>query len=108
VPQLYYVGLLAGKNDLEAMDRTGEGRAINRHDYTAEEIELALERPLVRQILELVRLRQEHPAFDGELEVSAEDTDLLRMIWFHGEAFVELTVDVTSGALEITEEGQAR
>jgi sucrose phosphorylase len=108
VPQLYYVGLLAGKNDLEAMERTGEGRAINRHDYTAEEIELALERPLVRQILELVRLRQEHPAFEGELEVSAEDTDLLRMIWFHGEAFVELTVDVTSGALEITEEGQAR
>ena len=35
VPQVYYVGLLAGENDLEAVERTGEGRAINRHDYAA-------------------------------------------------------------------------
>ena len=34
VPQIYYVGLLAGANDHEAVERTGEGRAINRHDYT--------------------------------------------------------------------------
>ena len=34
VPQIYYVGLLAGENDHEAVDRTGEGRAINRHDYS--------------------------------------------------------------------------
>ena len=34
VPQIYYVGLLAGENDVVAVGRTGEGRAINRHDYT--------------------------------------------------------------------------
>ena len=34
VPQIYYVGLLAGENDHDAVERTGEGRAINRHDYT--------------------------------------------------------------------------
>ena len=34
VPQIYYVGLLAGANDHAAVERTGEGRAINRHDYT--------------------------------------------------------------------------
>ena len=45
VPQLYYVGLLAGDNDHAAVERTGEGRAINRHDYTAAEIDAALERP---------------------------------------------------------------
>ena len=38
VPQIYYVGLLAGENDHEAVRRTGEGRAINRHDFTLEEI----------------------------------------------------------------------
>lgn len=31
VPQVYYVGLLAGSNDEAGMKRTGEGRAINRH-----------------------------------------------------------------------------
>ena len=34
VPQIYYVGLLAGANDHAAVQATGEGRAINRHDYS--------------------------------------------------------------------------
>ena len=63
--------MLAGANDLEAVERTGEGRAINRHDYTAVEIDSALEHPVVQRLLELVRLRKEHPAFDGELEDQA-------------------------------------
>ena len=32
VPQIYYVGLLAGEND-RVRRAKGEGRAINRHDY---------------------------------------------------------------------------
>ena len=57
VPQVYYVGLLAGENDRDAVDAPGEGRAINRHDYSIGEIEEALRRPVVRRILKLVRLR---------------------------------------------------
>ena len=34
VPQIYYVGLLAGENDHAAVAESGEGRAINRHDYS--------------------------------------------------------------------------
>ena len=39
IPQLYYVGLLAGANDHEAVAGTGEGRAVNRHDFSTAEIE---------------------------------------------------------------------
>ena len=102
VPQLYYVGLLAGENDLKAVARTGEGRAINRHDHTAAEVEAALERTVVQRILELVRLRKEHPAFDGELEVVTEDTSLLRLTWFHDHDVAELMVDITSGEMSVT------
>jgi hypothetical protein len=42
VSQIYYVGLLAGKNDRAAVERTGEGRAVNRHDYTPNELRHAL------------------------------------------------------------------
>ena len=104
VPQLYYVGLLAGENDHEAVARTGEGRSINRHDYTTAEIETALERPVVQRILELVRLRLEHPAFDGRLEVAADDSRL-RLTWAHGAARAELRVDLGSGELSIGTEG---
>ena len=35
IPQIYYVGLLAGSNDIELLRRTGVGRDINRHYYTS-------------------------------------------------------------------------
>lgn len=38
IPQVYYVGLLAGKNDLKLLEETKEGRNINRHYYSNEEI----------------------------------------------------------------------
>ena len=51
VPQIYYVGLLAGEND-HGRSTTGDGRAINRHDYTVGEIDVALQRPVVRRLLD--------------------------------------------------------
>jgi sucrose phosphorylase len=97
VPQVYYVGLLAGENDVVAVERTGEGRAINRHDYSATEIAAALARPVVRRLLELVRLRNTHPAFDGTLEVATDGPSALSMEWRAGEASCRLMVDVATG-----------
>jgi hypothetical protein len=42
IPQVYYVGLLAGENDVENVQKTGEGREINRHNFSMTEIEQAL------------------------------------------------------------------
>jgi sucrose 6(F)-phosphate phosphorylase len=101
VPQIYYVGLLAGENDLGAVDRTGEGRAINRHDYSLEEVAHALDRPVVKKLLELVRLRNTHPSFDGTLDVMIERGALLRLSWQHDQFTCELKVDLTTGQLDI-------
>jgi sucrose 6(F)-phosphate phosphorylase len=102
VPQIYYVGLLAGENDKAAVERTGDGRAINRHDYTVEEVGDALSRPVVRRVLELVRLRNTHPAFDGALDV-ADHGSSLRLVWRNGDATCSLDVDLTSGRAAVTE-----
>jgi sucrose phosphorylase len=101
VPQIYYVGLLAGRNDMELLARTGVGRDINRHHYTREEIEADLRRPVVRRLLELIRLRNTHPAFDGTLEVEHPARGSLRLAWRDGEAAAVLDVDVTTGAFSI-------
>ncbi len=103
VPQIYYVGLLAGENDHEAVERAGEGRAINRHDFRLEEIHAALERPVVRRLLDLIRLRNTHPAFDGELDVDAHDPPVLRLVWRAGDASLALEIDVSTGRSAVVE-----
>ena len=57
VPQVYYVGALAGKNDMELLKRTNVGRDINRHYYTVEEIDENLRRPVVQALNALGRFR---------------------------------------------------
>ena len=104
IPQLYYVGLLAGANDHVAVARTGEGRSINRHDYTMTEIEAALDRPVVQRLLALVRLRGTHPAFHGRLAVDVPEVGTLRMTWTSGDASCSLEVDVREGSMSIDEE----
>jgi sucrose 6(F)-phosphate phosphorylase len=101
IPQIYYVGLLAGENDVAAAGRTGDGRAINRHDYTIDEVEHALRRPVVGQVLQLVRLRNTHPAFDGELHVDGDGSSL-RLGWRNGDATCSLEVDLASGRAEVS------
>ena len=49
------------------MEEQGAGRAINRHRFTLEEAEANLERPVVRALLQLMRFRNTHPAFNGQV-----------------------------------------
>ncbi|MDD2970872.1 MAG: sucrose phosphorylase [Lachnospiraceae bacterium] len=74
IPQVYYVGLLAGKNDIALMEETKNGRDINRHYYSAEEVEREVQRSVVKRLFELMRLRNTHPAFhvDGEIQVETD------------------------------------
>jgi sucrose phosphorylase len=39
IPQVYYVGLLAGENDIALLEKTKVGKNINRYYYSREENE---------------------------------------------------------------------
>jgi sucrose phosphorylase len=109
VPQIYYVGLLAGGNDMQLLARTGVGRDINRHHYTRAEIDAALERPVVARLCELVRLRSSHPAFDGDFKSAEAGDDELDLRWRSGAHFARLHVNVRSRAhrLECSRDGRS-
>ena len=94
VPQVYYVGLLAGENDMALLQRTGVGRDINRHHFSASEVEAALHKPVVTALIALIRARSTHPAFGGEFTLDASDNpQQLSMSWTWGEHTARLRAD---------------
>jgi len=102
IPQIYYVGLLAGTNDVERLRRSGEGRDINRHSYSAAELSQALQQPVVKALLALLRLRNTHPAFQGRFSIGASPADALDLRWEGEACFARLDVDLTQMRAVVT------
>lgn len=101
IPQIYYVGLLAGHNDVALLERSGVGRDVNRHEYTRQEIEQALSLPVVRRLLYLIRFRNTFPAFGGTWKLLDSGAGRLAMNWSSGETFAELSVDLSRPSYEV-------
>jgi sucrose phosphorylase len=102
IPQVYYVGFLAGHNDMELLDSTGVGRDINRHYYGRTELAIQLTRPVVKDLISLIRLRNEHAAFSGEFSLQESDTATTAMRWVLGDHFAELTVQMATAEYELS------
>ncbi len=94
VPEVYYVGLLAGSNEHAEVARTGEGRAINRRNYSAVEVEHELRRPVVQRLMKLIEFRSDSDAFNGVFEVGAVDDGKLQLSWQKGAVKCLLEVDL--------------
>jgi len=102
IPQVYYVGLLAGKNDSALFAQTGEGRDINRHNYTLEEIEAEVKKPVVQELVKMIRLRNHHPAFNGQFSILPCEDHEISLKWTQQEHYAALRVDLKSGTSTIT------
>jgi len=102
IPQVYYVGLLAGKNDYDAVEETGEIRAINRHNYTDDEIQEALELEVVKRLFSLIKFRNEYSAFDGDFYVEGKSDSSLHMYWIKGDKECHLYVDLETYKSKVT------
>jgi sucrose phosphorylase len=102
IPQVYYVGLLAGMNDQEAYARTGEGREINRHSYTLEEISQEMEREIVKRLMRLIQFRSEYSAFDGTCTFASCSDKEICIEWRKEDDFARLKLDLLSNRTTIT------
>lgn len=94
IPQVYYVGLLAGENDVENVKKTGEGREINRHNFSLKEIEQSVQKEVVQKLLKLIRFRNEYPAFNGEFKVLDSAKDEIRLSWQKDVRYCTLFIDL--------------
>ena len=101
IPQVYYVGLLAGKNDYQRVEATGEGREINRQNYSLKEIEEAMGTNVVQRLLALIKFRNEYEVFDGKFTVMASNKETISLCWEKDDLKAELHVDLNENVTKI-------
>lgn len=94
IPQVYYVGLLAGENDVKGVEKSGEGREINRHNFSILEIEKSIEKQVVQRLLKLIRFRNEYDAFNGAFKVLDTADDEIHLRWENGDKCCRLFINL--------------
>ncbi len=102
VPQIYYVGLLAGENDVALLASSGVGRDINRHHFNSTEVTVALQKPVVKKLLDLIRFRNAHPAFSGGMQVLESSESSLQLCWKTAAHHALLEVDLAAMTYHIS------
>jgi len=103
-PQVWYLDLFAGVNDYEAADRGGSGghKEINRTNLSADDVAVGLRRPVVRDQLEMMRLRNTSAAFNGTLTIADTESNRLILSWSNRSSYATLDADLASGTFTIT------
>lgn len=100
-PQVYYVGLFNGMDDVALFEKTGQGRDVNRHNYTPSEIQEALNQPVTQAIIALARVRK-HPAFQGEFSWQVLGEDSMELTWVNGGEKLSLSFSLRNPSFTIT------
>lgn len=102
-PQVWYLDLFAGENDLAAVEKAGPGghKEINRTNLSLVDVEKALEKPVVKEQLRLLKLRNTHPAFEGGAFKAESDGAHLSMIWEKDGKSISLKADLKEKNYEI-------
>ena len=105
-PQVWYLDLMAGKNDHEAVKKAGAGghKEINRTNLTSEQVQEELKREVVWKQLSLLKFRNECPAFgfDAKLQVVETKSHILKLQWENKGYSATLEADLKSYSFEIT------
>ena len=109
VPQVWYLDLFAGTNDYAAAKRgrTAGHKEINRTTLKIIDIESGLKRQIVRDQLDLIRLRNTSPAFAGEMKIFETEPHRLHFSWQHPEATATLKADLRKYSFTVYQDNGA-
>jgi len=104
IPQVWYLDLFAGRNDYAAADAGGAAghKEINRTNLSVADVRFGLPRPIVRNQLALIRLRNTSPAFRGALTVADTEDRGLELAWRNGGDTATLRADLVDCKFEVT------
>ncbi len=92
-----YLDLLPARMTMSRQTRRCRGhKEINRTNLSEEDIKAMLETPIVKDQLELLRFRKNHPAFVAGATVTVEETadSILKIRWEKDGSTASLTADL--------------
>jgi len=108
IPQIWYLDLFAGKNDLEAVRKLKKEKGsaghkeINRSVLSTDEINNGLKTTVVKSQIALIRLRRNLPAFMGELSIENTKEHMLTLTWEYKKSNAKLIANLRDFTWEIT------
>ena len=104
-PQVWYLDLLAGKNDHAAVEKAGAGghKEINRTNLTLKQTCDGLEKNVVRQQIALLKFRNNFPAFgfDAKLEIMDSTPEILKLQWKNNDCTATLEANLKDYSFNI-------
>jgi glycosidase len=104
-PQVWYLDLLAGTNDYEAIRLAGPSghKEINRSNLSMDEAFEKMKTPLVKKQLELITLRRNHLAFnlDAQIRILPTSDHTLSIEWQYAEHLASIELDFTNNLYKI-------
>ena len=103
-PQVWYLDLFVGKNDHEAVERAGAGghKEINRTNLSFKDVELALDKDIVKKQIALLKFRNTFGAFNSDALISVNAyKSKMSFVWECGEYKASLFVNLDDYSFEI-------
>ena len=96
IPQVWYLDLFAGKNNYEAADNGGSAghKEINRTALFLEEIKEGLKTEVVKNQLQLLKLRNTSKAFQGTMEINDKNLETIDIKWENESEIAYLKADL--------------
>lgn len=96
IPQVWYLDIFAGKNNYEAADNGGSAghKEINRTTLTMHDIEQGLKTAVVKNQLDIFRLRNTSNAFSGQIEINDTVDSIIDIKWVNGSTIAHLKANL--------------
>ncbi|MGB5242170.1 MAG: glycosidase [Lutimonas sp.] len=103
IPQVWYLDIFAGVNNYEAADEGGNAghKEINRSNISLQDVEKGLKRKIVKDQLQLIRLRNHSKAFLGVLRFKETSENEIDMTWACANESVHLIADLRTYHFDI-------
>ena len=104
IPQVWYLDLFAGKNNYPASDKAGSGghKEINRTALSEEDIEQGLQKEIVKDQLEIIRLRNTLKAFSGQISIKKVASNKISILWEHNNSKAHLEANLETFSFSIS------